>query len=172
MSLVDGHYSSVSQVKSLVRHLLDGEDGFNDTTRPPLGDVENFINYANGVLNSALAKYGFTTPVTQATVVYALDAWVTSKAAAWVEATQRGAGFSDDENTRTNMLGSLMGDADDFVKTNVIGWQELGAAYSSNVSAGAAFTALDKNSQRSDPRNTTREQPLFKRRQFDRSGPV
>lgn len=172
MTLDTDSYSSIDEVVALVRHLLDGSTSFTHTTRPKLVEVENFINYASSVLNSSLAKYGFTTPVTQTTVVLALDGWVSGKAAAWCEATQRGAGFSDDGNERATVLSNLVGDANTFVEMMAQGWIELGAAYSSNVGAGVSFTAMDKHSERSDPTNTTREQPLFIRRQFDRGGPA
>ena len=172
MALASDSYSSIAEVVAMTRHLLDGASTYSTSTRPRLAEVENFINYASSVLNSALAKYGFTTPVTQATVLYALDGWVTGKAATWAEATQRGAGFSDDGNERAAILSDLVGDASTFVEMMAQGWIELGAAYSSNAGAGATFTAIDKSSQRSDPDNTAREQPLFSRRQFDRGGPA
>lgn len=172
MALAADSYASVGEVAALVRHLLDGNVSFTYDTRPNVTEVENFINYASGILNSALAKYGFTTPVTQATVLYALDGWVASKAAAWCEATERGAGYSDEGNQRVAVMAGLVGDAAEFVDMMAQGWIELGAGYSSNVGAGLTFTAMDKNSERSDPDNTSREQPLFSRRQFDRGGPA
>lgn len=172
MALSADSYSSVNEVTALTRHLLDGNVLFGVDTRPTLTEVENFINYASSLLNAALAKRGFTTPVTQATVVYALDMWVSGYAASWVELTQRGAGYSDAGNERASMIAAMVGDASEFVEKYWKGWAELGAAYDSTLAGAASFTALDKHSERSDPTNTTREQPLFSRRKFDRSGPV
>lgn len=168
MALESWAYSSINEVRALTRRVLDGSGTFDATSRPTLAEVENFVHYASAQLNAALAAAGFTVPVTQATVLYELDAWVTAKAAMYVELTQPGAGYSDDEGSRTAVFGNLAQMASDYVKANMIGWQELGAAYTSNVSAGLAFTALNNVANRTDPSNTTREQPLFTRRQFDR----
>lgn len=168
MALESWSYSSINEVRALTRRVLDGSGTFDATSRPTLSEVENFINYASAQLNAALAAAGFTVPVTQATVLYELDAWVTAKAAMYVELTQPGAGYSDEEGSRTAVFNNLAQMAAEYVKANMTGWQELGAAYTSNTSAGLEFTALYKRAYRTDPDNTTREQPLFRRRQFDR----
>lgn len=170
MALSENSYSSVTQVTAFTRHLLDGETSFNANTRPDLGDVETFINQLSGLLNTQLAKHGITVPVTQVDAKHSLDAWVTSKAAAWVEMTQRAAGFSDDGNERAPSLYNLMPDVVEFVEDNYPGWIKLGAGATPTLSIGAEYTGLKKNSERPDVTNTTREQPLFKRRQFDRGG--
>lgn len=167
MTLEAWAYSSVSEVRALVRHLLDGSGTFDALTRPTLDEVEDFIHYASAQLNTALAGAGFTVPISQAIVVYELDAWVTAKAAMYVELTQRGAGYSDEEGTRTAVFNSLAEMAKEYVKGNMNGWIELGAAYTSAASSGLAFTAMDNHANRLDPTVTNREQPLFRRRQFD-----
>ena len=161
-------YSSVAEVVALTRPLLDGAATFSAETNPTRDEVERFLNYASAQLNSALAAVGFTVPVTQTTVAYELNAWVTAKAAMYTELTQRGAGYSDDEGSRTAVFANLAQMAKDYVTANAIGWQELGAAYVSTSADGLEFTAMDNHANRSDPVNTTREQPLFRRRQFDR----
>lgn len=168
MTLASWTYSSVEEVTALTRHLLDGELAFNDTTRPTLDEVEAFISYASAQINSALADAGFTIPIAQEIVVYEIDAWVTAKAAMYVELTRRGAGYSDGEETRTGVFKSLADSATAYVKANMGGWQELGAAFTPTMSAGLSFTALAAQAHRPDRTNTAREQPLFTRRQFDR----
>jgi hypothetical protein len=160
-------YGTVAEVQALTRHLLTG-GVFDEISRPTIGEVEIFINYASAQLNGALAGAGFTVPVTQSTVLYELDAWVVAKAAMYVELTQPGAGYSDDQTSRTAVFERLAQMASEYVAMNANGWQELGAAFSSTTGAGLSFTAMNKRSERTDPTVTTREQPLFRRRQFDR----
>ncbi|MGB4950077.1 MAG: hypothetical protein WBO55_05490, partial [Rhizobiaceae bacterium] len=100
-------YSSVAEVVALTRPLLDGAATFSAETNPTRDEVERFVNYASAQLNSALAAVGFTVPVTQTTVAYELNAWVTAKAAMYTELTQRGAGYSDDEGSRTAVFANL-----------------------------------------------------------------
>ena len=161
-------YSSVAEVVALTRPLLDGAATFSAETNPTRDEVERFVNYASAQLNSALAAVGFTVPVTQATVLYELNAWVTAKASMYTYFTLLGPVYSDDEGSRTAVFANLAQMAKDYVTANAIGWQELGAAYVSTSADGLEFTAMDNHANRSDPVNTTREQPLFRRRQFDR----
>lgn len=167
MALESWAYSSVAEVQVLTRRILEG-GSFDEISTPTKAQVEDFIHYASAQLNSALAGAGFTIPITQATVVYELDAWVTAKAAMYVELTKPGVGYSDAEGSRTAVFENLAQMAADYVKANMNGWRELGAAFTSTASAGLEFTAMTKHSERTDPTVDGREQPLFRRRQFDR----
>lgn len=167
MTLESWAYSSIEEVRALTRHLLDGAGTFDNTSHPSLAEVEDFVRYASAQLSSALAGAGFTVPVTQAIVVYELDSWVTAKAAMYAELTQRGAGYSDEEGTRTAVFNNLTQMAKDYVKANANGWIELGAEHTSTLSSGLTFTAMNNHANRADPLNATREQPLFRRRMFD-----
>lgn len=164
------NYSSVAEVVAQTRHLLDGAKTFDESTTPPRSDVLKFLTYTDAALNSALATAGFATPITDTDVKPALDAWATAKAALWVEMTQRGVGYSDEAGSRTSVFASLSPDAHEFVKQNMVGWKRLGATMSINTSDGLSYTGLDRHSQRSDPDNTTREQPMFRRRKWDYPG--
>jgi hypothetical protein len=168
MAIGANSYGSVDEVRAFTRHLLDGSAGFDQSTRPTLTEVEAFIARVSGVLNSAIASGGFDIPITQATAALACDDWVVTRAAAYVEMTQRGAGWSEQENPRINMLYRLHKDARQFVKDNAVGWKELGVSSSRDASQGFNFTALTPHSDRSDPDNTALEQPVFRRHLFDR----
>jgi hypothetical protein len=58
MAIRADSWSSTTDVKSLVRHILDGETTFNTTTRPTNPEVEAFIDEASGLLNLALRSSG------------------------------------------------------------------------------------------------------------------
>ena len=84
-----------------------------------------------------------------------------------VELTQRGAGFSDQQGTRTAAFSNLYKSAEDFIDANKLGLQRLGIAQNNPLSAGLSFTAIGNQSDRSDPQDTSLEQPFFRRAQFD-----
>jgi len=161
-------YGTIAEVVAFTRHLLDGGSSFSTSTRPTDTEVSKFLERASAVMNGALATFGFTTPITDAQVKPALDDWVIQRAAEYVELTQRGVGYGEGEGSRTAAFNNLAKSAYDYVKMYALGWQRLGASQGyGGKSAGLAFTGLDAQSQRVDPDDSTLEQPLFTRRQFD-----
>jgi len=167
MTIRGDSYSSTGEVKAFTRHLLDGQSGFNSTTRPTATELEKFIDRASGSLNLALAKQGLTTPITtsvNSTAKLACDDWVTAQAAMYVEMTQRGVGYSSADGSRTGYFKGLYGRADEFAKENVVGFKRLGVGH---AVPGVTFTGLDAESERADPDDTSLAQPIFKRGQFD-----
>ena len=169
MAIRSDSYSSVDDVTALTRHLLDGADAFGGDTRPTLAEVEGFIDEASGNLNLAYWESGFDPAniTANSTAKLPADSWVRSMAAQLVELTQRGAGWSDAENTRSGFLAGLYGDACEFVKRQSMGLKRLGITVTDPVHQGLTYTAFDKHSERSDPDNTSLEQPKFRRGQFD-----
>ncbi len=177
MTLRADSFSSTSEVKAFTRHLLNsnstGYTTFNSTTRPSLTEVEKFIDRVSGVLNVALWTGGFNPSSirSNSTARLPCDDLVTAKAVAYVELTQRGEGFGNEEQNR---YGAFMGlsakTANAFVDQNALGWKRMGVTVANAASEGLAFTALDAQDQRSDPDDTSLEQPLFSRKQFDSHG--
>lgn len=164
MAIRADSYSTVAEVIGFTRHLLDGRATFDDYTRPTLTEVEKFIDRASAVLNVALASYGFAPAAVYANAVskLACDDWVTQQAVKYVHYSQRNTGiFSDRDEVFT------MGSASEFVQSNLMGFVNLGVTLGSPSSEGLIYTAMDVQSQRDDPDDTTREQPLFIRKQFD-----
>lgn len=166
MALASSSYGSVAEVVALTRHLLDGAGSFTSTTRPTLDDVEGFIDKVSAYLNIALKGHGISTPVTTTDGALTCDGWVISKAVAYVELTQRGEGFAEEDGSRFGAFWNLFADANDFAAMIAEGLKEDGVGVTDATSAGLAYTGINIHSQRSDPDNTTREQPLFRRRQF------
>src|SRR5512139_2348602 len=171
MTLRSDSYSSTSEVKAVTRHLLDGQTTFNSTTRPTLTETEKFIDRASGVLNLALSGGGFrpSAVTTNSTAKLACDDFVTTKAAEWAELSRRGSGYSEAEGSRTATFASLYKSAVDFVKANSLGFVRLGVTQGYKLSDGLAFTGMTVQSERSDPSDTSLEQPFAKRRLFDNS---
>jgi len=169
MALRDDSYGTVADVQTFTAHLLDGAAAFNSTTRPTEGQIETFIDRASAYVNIALNTHGFTTPVANTTAVLMLDDWVVNQASMYTELTQRGAGFNDEEGSRTSSFKSLGNSAMEFVEVNALGLKRLGVPVGHSLSDGLAFTALDDQDERADPDDSTLEQPMFTRGLFGAS---
>ena len=167
MTIRSDSFSSAAEVTAFTRHLLDGQSSFNSTTSPTVTELEKFIDRASGLVNVALSKAGFTPSsiYNNSTAKLACDDWVTNYAARYVELTQRGTGYSENEGGRLPAF--EIGSADEFVKDNMLGFIQLGVSQNTRLSDGLSFTGLTAQADRTDPDDTSLEQPLFKRNQFD-----
>lgn len=161
MSIREDSYGSVAAVAVLTRHLLDGAPMFNESTRPALAEIESMIDRWSAVLNMALRARGVAVPLTDDVATLAAAQWVIRQAAAEVELTQRGTGYSDEEGSR--LAGLRMSDVD-AVAGQIAAALRLG---DDNVStaAGLTYTGLTPRLERWPDYST--EQPLFRRGQFD-----
>ena len=169
MAIRSDSYSSTGEVKAYTMHLLDGQSAFNSTTRPTSTQLEKFIDRASGLLNVALRGCGLTVPITNTTAKLACDDWVTNQSAAYVELTQRGAGFDGTENTRPGSFLNLNKSAQEFASAMCPGFRRLGVTQSDKISDGLQFTALDARDERSDPDDSALRQPFFERGKWDDS---
>jgi len=169
MTIRSDSFSSTSEVKAYTRHLLDGQSTFNSTTRPTATELEKFIDRASGILNVAIAACGFNPANVRAnsTAKLACDDWVTNRATKYVELTQRGTGYSEDDGSRIDAFSNMSGDANMFVEGMCLGWKRLDIAQNYKLSDGLQFTALDAQKERTDPDDTSLEQPKFTRAQWD-----
>lgn len=168
MTLRTDSYSSVAEVLAFTRYFLNGQTTFNSTTRPTATEVETFIDRASGLLNVAIEGQGMSSPITNTTAKLSCSDWVTARAVTYVELTSRGAGYSEGEGSRIGaFLSGLAGDANKFAKDNAKGFKNLGVTQDYKLSDGLVFTALDAQSERTDPDDSTLAQPAFIRGQFD-----
>jgi len=55
----------------------------------------------------------------------------------------------------------------EWVKQRCQAWADQGVTQTDVVSGSLTYTALSSYANRSDPNNTTREQPMFRRRMFN-----
>lgn len=168
MAISANSYGSVDEVLALTRHLLRDSSSFNEITTPTLAEVEAMIDRVSGTLNSAIAAAGFTVPISQADAKKACDDWVVAYAVRWVEMSHPGRGWRGDEGVRTAGFTRMHEKARKFVASNAPGWKYLGVDVSTASSDGLQYTGLKKHDERTDPDSTTREQPAFRRRKFDR----
>ncbi|MCO5191363.1 MAG: hypothetical protein M9918_24630 [Anaerolineae bacterium] len=164
MALSANSYGTVAELEVMVRHLLDGASAFDGSTVPTLTEVETIIDRVSGVLNTALSNVGFSVPVSDATAVLACDDFVIKWSMRELRNAYPHLGISDQKETKD---GSLWQSAHKFVSLNKKAFQNLGESVGDPSSDGLSFTALDTRDNRSDPVNTSREQPKFWRGQFD-----
>lgn len=168
MAIRADSYSSVDEVTAFTRHLLDGAAAYSTTTRPTLAEVEKFIDRASACVNIALYREGFAPSALYANAVAKLvaDEWVTYAAAKNIELTQRGTGYNANEGSRTAAF-DMQKEAYDFVSEYALGFQRAGVTRTIQLSAGLEFTGLDARDDRTDPDDTSKEQPFAVRGQFD-----
>lgn len=167
MALRSDSYGTVAEVVAYTRHLLDGATTYNSTTRPTATDVEKFIDRASGALNVALEGRGLTSPITNSTAKLICDDWVVSRAAMYTELTQRGTGYGGQEGSRIGGFKILYQEAQKFAAENALGFKRLGVGQQNKLSDGLAFTGQELQADRVDQDDTTLEQPVFTRHQFN-----
>lgn len=169
MTIRGDSYSSVAGVLAWTKHLIEGQVTFNTTTRPTLTEVESFVDEASGVLNLALAQAGFNTVSLRAntTAKLACDSWVRSWGVSFVELTHPMQGFGGDTTNRITLLQGMHGRALEFVDDMTKGFKLLGVAQSHSDSNVVKFTGETAQGDRTDPVDSSLEQPYFKRKQFD-----
>ena len=163
MTISANSYGSVSEIVALARHLMDGEVSFSLSTVPTLAEVEKIIDRVSGLLNSALAAYGLDIPISQTDAKLACDDFVVRWSIIEIRKAYPHLGLQVEEN----ITGSLMDAVRDFVDMFGLGFKNLGETVDDPASQGLAFTGLLKHSERSDPDNTSYEQPKFRRGQWD-----
>ena len=138
MTIRNDSYGSADGVMALTRHLLDGAPKFSSLTRPTLGEVERFIDRWSATLNVALINREVAVPVSDEIVRLTCEQWVIRQAAAEVELTQRGVGFSDVDDSRAAAL--RPGDLNSFADSVAAALRQLGAITTGRVSSGLSYT--------------------------------
>jgi len=168
MAIRSDSFASVAEVTAFTRHLLAGQSAYNSTTRPILTEVEKIVDRASGVLNSALARAGFSPLAiySNSTAKLSCDDFVAQEAAKQVEMTQRGVGYGSQEGSRVAAFNMGRKSTFQFVTENTLGFIQLGIAKNYKSSDGLAYTGLDAQDDRSDPDDSTLEQPKFTRGQW------
>ena len=169
MAIRGDTFGSVAEVAAVAAHLLDGQSTFNTITRPTGAQVETFLNRVSGSLNLALWKVGLNPSniYANSTAKLACDDWVVAEAAVWVELTQRGSGYSEEEGSRTAGFRKVHDRAETFARNHTLAWKRMGITVSDPSSQGLTFTGLTAQADRTDPDDTSLEQPRFVKGKFD-----
>ena len=169
MALRTDSYTTVAEVEPFTREFMDGESSFNSTTIPTVTEVESIIDDISGVLNISLRGAGFAPAdiIANSTAKLACDAWTRGVAVQYVEITHSGVGFGGGEDGRVGFMDNLYETANDFTMAAALGFKREGVTVSDAAHKGLSFTATTKHTNRTDPDNTSLEQPKIRRGIFD-----
>lgn len=157
-------YGTLAEVAVFARHLLGGEYTFNDYTKPTGTEVGTIMDRVCAVLNVALEAKGVSTPVSNAEAVEACDHFVVNRTVYELRRAYPHLGIEVEESIAAV---DLIQAAQDFAQAFAPGFINMGETVDTPTSEGLYFTGLLNDDNRSDPDNTTYEQPKFKRGQWD-----
>ena len=168
MAIRADSYSSTVDAWAWSRFHFEGQTAFNSTTRPTLTEVTGFIDEASGILNLALTQGGFNTAsvIANSTAKLACDNWVRTWTVSFVDLAHP-VGYNGEGKSRIELLQDIHGSAKDFVTMYGKGFKQLGITQSGASSEALKFTGETLQADRTDPDDTTLEQPKFTRGQFD-----
>jgi hypothetical protein len=123
-------YGSTANVAALTPRYVDKVTFlFTTATRPTLATVETQINQISSLANSMLSDAGFVTPITQADVKLAIDAFIDEEVAAIVEGINGSGRFGPTtKEPGQSRYRLIVDDLKLFIQSNRQGFINLGAA--------------------------------------------
>ena len=161
MAAPDGNsYGDLEGVGALVPNYSGLESNFEDTTRPTDDFVIKFIDQVSALVNSILARVGFTIPATQDDVRRQCAFFVEQEVASIVEGLN-GFGRFGPTTKREGPRGRfalMVEDVEAFIEANAIGFERLGETRSSGQASGIGFRQFDDSGNEIEP--------LFQREAF------
>ena len=132
MALLPNSYGDTGEIAALVPRYANADTPgvFDAVTTPLLLVVESLTDQISGLLNSILAKSGFSIPVTNADVKLMLDIFVNQEVAAIAEGVNGSGRFGPTRKQvgRQSRFVMIMDDVQEFVAGNELGMERLGAA--------------------------------------------
>ena len=78
-------YGSLDEVAAFVPRYADQFGKFTTTTRPTLTQVTAWLEQVSGILDAYLSSKGYATPITEASLLAAMDLFASEEVAAMVE---------------------------------------------------------------------------------------
>lgn len=134
-------YGTAAGVGALIpRYATAAGVTFDTTTRPTLAQVENLVDQVSGLVNSVLAQQGFTTPVSQASVVLALTGFVQEYTATIAE----GINGNGPNKTQRVTYKQMLEDVTAFIVGNTVGFERLGATRTYTATSGLGYRDTDQ----------------------------
>ena len=130
MTVSANSYGTADGVSVRCGQYVDATTGlFTTFTHPTKTQVETFVNQVSGIMNTALAKAGFTIPVSQADAVAAITGIIEEYAADLVLATGMQGRFYSESFQRSgkNKIAVIADEINEWVKMYADGLEEMGA---------------------------------------------
>ena len=146
MSVGANSYGSAAGVATLAPRIANTSGVFDGTTRPTLTQVETEIDMVSGLVNSMLATNGFSIPVTQADVKLALAFFVNTETAAICDGINGSGRFGPSTKSEggKGRFALVVEDVKEFIETNAIGWERMGAERPYTATAGLGYLDTDQ----------------------------
>ena len=159
MATAANSYGSAAEVGKLTPRWTSGGT-FTTGTAPLLATVETWIDQVSGLMNTILASYGFSIPVTDADAVSMLAMFVEAEVAAMVEGVHGSGRFGPTATAKGggDRFAIIRGDVSKFVEDHAVGMERLGATRSQSSLTGLGYRDTDQSG--------TETHPLFQREQF------
>lgn len=133
---------------------------FTTATKPTLAQVESWIDQVSALLNTALAKRGFTVPLTQADAVLAAKSIVEQLTSDLASAANTSGRFFSDRNLDRGVSNwnIIRNDISAWVEEYASGLEELGVSRGSPEATEIGFRSSDAGGNATNP--------IFQRKQF------
>ncbi|RJX17539.1 MAG: hypothetical protein C4575_12920 [Desulforudis sp.] len=138
-------YGSESEVAALTPRAANASGVFDTTTTPKLATVTTWLTQLSSMVDSMLAKEGFSVPITNTTVKPALDLFVEQEAAALVEGVNGSGRFgpSTGKGGGRGRFALMLDDVKAFIEGNAFGFEQAGATRSLNIGAQIGYRGTD-----------------------------
>lgn len=126
---------------------------FSTTTLPTLANVEAWIDQVSALLNTALAKRGFTVPLTQADAVLAAKSLVEQLVSDLVQAANSSGRFFSERFLERGVSNwsVIRNDISNWVEEYASGLEELGESRGSSSSTDIGFRGSDNSGDETAP---------------------
>jgi hypothetical protein len=145
MAVGANSYGSAAGVGALVPRYAGTTGAFDGTTRPTATQVEALIDQISSLINMILSKEGFTIPISQADTKLALTIFSQEEVAAICEGINGSGRFGPTTKSPGRSRFSLItDDIQDFIETNSIGFEALGAARPVSTAGSIGFRDTDE----------------------------
>jgi hypothetical protein len=116
-------YGSLEEVAAFVPRYADAAGSFSLTTRPTATRVEAWLTQVSGVLDTYLASKAYSTPITDASFLAALNMFTSEEVAAMVEGANGSGRFgptSPDQRGQSRFA-IIRQDVMDFIDSLLVG---------------------------------------------------
>jgi hypothetical protein len=126
---------------------------FTTASNPTLANVESWIDQISALLNTALAKRGFTVPLTQADAVLAAKSLVEQLVSDLAHAANSSGRFFSERFLERGVSHwyAIRQDISNWVEEYAAGLEELGESRGAPTATEIGFRATDNSGQRTDP---------------------
>jgi len=143
-------YGDAANVASLTPRHANASGVFDGTTRPTITYVSTMLTQVSAALNSILAEYGFSTPITaddSDDVKYLLDLFANEEVAAMVEGINGSGRFGPTTKAphKRGRWAVIMDDARSFVDGQAIGFERLGCTRTQPQLYGLTYRQYDES---------------------------